>query len=253
MKRIYHSRAVPDAPKPPVSPSSEGFPTNGSAGGGRLATVIGDYWYYMMTEELANVVESVGFTTNTEDLGQVNAAIDEKIRRSADVMTETIKRLEDSFAKLQRKATPTGQIAPFAMASDVENWLPCDGRAVSRATYPDLFRAIGERWGRGNGSTTFNLPDFRGRFLEGSASVGSVGRRHEAGIPNITGEFVQATYYGSHTAGAFFPTDREGGPCAHKGDWRRIAGFDASRCSPVYGKSNTVQPASAEVFWMIHI
>jgi len=42
-----------------------------------------------------------------------------------------------------------------------EPWLVCDGRPVSRATYRDLFSAIGTQFGVGDGSTTFNLPDAR--------------------------------------------------------------------------------------------
>jgi microcystin-dependent protein len=42
-------------------------------------------------------------------------------------------------------------------------WLACDGAAVSRTTYADLFAAIGTAFGVGNGTTTFNLPDARGR------------------------------------------------------------------------------------------
>jgi microcystin-dependent protein len=43
----------------------------------------------------------------------------------------------------------------------------CDGSAVSRSTYANLFTAIGTGWGSGDGATTFNLPDLRGRFLRG--------------------------------------------------------------------------------------
>lgn len=43
------------------------------------------------------------------------------------------------------------------------NWLICDGKAISRATYATLFALVGTTWGAGDGSTTFNLPDFRGR------------------------------------------------------------------------------------------
>jgi microcystin-dependent protein len=45
--------------------------------------------------------------------------------------------------------------------------LLCDGSAVSRTTYAALFAAIGTAHGTGDGSTTFNLPDYRGRFLRG--------------------------------------------------------------------------------------
>ena len=46
-------------------------------------------------------------------------------------------------------------------------YLECDGAAVSRTTYADLFAAIGTTWGAGNGSSTFNVPDLRGEFVRG--------------------------------------------------------------------------------------
>lgn len=49
-------------------------------------------------------------------------------------------------------------------------WLPCDGSAVSRTTYAALFAVIGTTYGVGNGTTTFNLPDFRGRLPLGAGA-----------------------------------------------------------------------------------
>ncbi len=62
-----------------------------------------------------------------------------------------------------------GMIAPFAGPADKipSGWLLCDGRTVSRTEYQNLYNAIGVAWGKGNGSTTFNLPDLRGMFLRG--------------------------------------------------------------------------------------
>lgn len=62
-----------------------------------------------------------------------------------------------------------GMIAPFAGPADKvpAGWLLCDGRAVSRSEYINLYNAIGVAWGEGDGSTTFNLPDLRGMFLRG--------------------------------------------------------------------------------------
>lgn len=62
---------------------------------------------------------------------------------------------------------PVGLLAPFAGATPPEGWLLCDGSAVSRILYADLFAAIGTSWGTGDGTTTFNLPDMRGRFPRG--------------------------------------------------------------------------------------
>lgn len=66
-------------------------------------------------------------------------------------------------------AMPAGAITAFAtgVGTAPEGWLLCDGSEVSRATYAALFAVIGETYGAGDGSTTFLLPDFRGRFLRG--------------------------------------------------------------------------------------
>lgn len=63
--------------------------------------------------------------------------------------------------------TPTGVISAFGGTSAPTEWLLCDGAAVSRTTYAALFAVIGENFGQGDNSTTFNVPDFRGRFLRG--------------------------------------------------------------------------------------
>jgi hypothetical protein len=62
---------------------------------------------------------------------------------------------------------PIGTVVAFAGPAAPTGYLLCDGAAVSRSTYKDLFAVLGTTWGIGNGSTTFNLPDLRGRFLRG--------------------------------------------------------------------------------------
>lgn len=62
---------------------------------------------------------------------------------------------------------PAGLVVPFAGATIPSGWLDCDGAAVSRTTYKKLFDALGTTWGGGDGSTTFNLPDLRGRCILG--------------------------------------------------------------------------------------
>lgn len=63
--------------------------------------------------------------------------------------------------------TPSGIINMFAGTTAPTGWLFCTGQAVSRSTYSALFAAIGTSYGVGNGTTTFNLPDFRGRSAFG--------------------------------------------------------------------------------------
>lgn len=62
---------------------------------------------------------------------------------------------------------PAGSIMAWSTNTAPANWLICDGSAVSRTTYASLFSAIGTTFGAGNGSTTFNLPDLRGRVPVG--------------------------------------------------------------------------------------
>lgn len=60
---------------------------------------------------------------------------------------------------------PVGTIVDFAGSAAPVNWLVCDGSAVSRTTYSQLFDVIGTFYGAGNGSTTFNLPDSTGKII----------------------------------------------------------------------------------------
>ena len=67
----------------------------------------------------------------------------------------------------------TGGIVPFTSTTPPSGWLLCDGSAVSRTTYADLFAVVGVTFGSGDGSTTFNLPDLAGRVIAGYAASGS--------------------------------------------------------------------------------
>ena len=68
---------------------------------------------------------------------------------------------------------PTGSVITWvgAPSSRPTGWLNCNGGAVSRTTYADLFAVIGTYFGAGDGSTTFNMPDFRGLSLVGAVSA----------------------------------------------------------------------------------
>lgn len=68
---------------------------------------------------------------------------------------------------LLNRLSPVGEITAFGGSSAPTGWLLCNGSAVSRATYSSLFSVIGTNYGQGNGTTTFNIPDLRGRFLRG--------------------------------------------------------------------------------------
>lgn len=71
--------------------------------------------------------------------------------------------------KRRNLGIPSGVVFPFAGTVAPYGYLVCDGSAISRSDYPALFVALGSgtQHGTGDGSTTFNLPDYRGRFMRG--------------------------------------------------------------------------------------
>jgi hypothetical protein len=141
---------------------------------------------------------------------------------------------------------PIGFIGYYGATTPPAGFLKCDGAAVGRATYPELFAAIGTTYGEGDGETTFNLPDLIGRFAEGSATPGTV---KEAGLPNLVGSsdtvgFSDTRY---EPTGCFYPAEEWNVGTFNIVEKTGTAGanvvrFDASHGNPTYGKSDTVQP-----------
>ena len=93
--------------------------------------------------------------------------------------------------------SPIGTILPYGGASAPSGWFLCQGQAVSRTTYSELFAVIGTSFGAGDGSTTFNIPDLRGEFLRGAGANshtnqgngGNVGTHQDATeFPNLYGK-----------------------------------------------------------------
>lgn len=90
-------------------------------------------------------------------------------------------------------SAPAGTVNPYAGSTAPTGWLLCAGQAVSRTTYADLFSAISTTYGSGDGSTTFNLPDLRGRTIAGVDNMGgSAANRITSGGSGITGTTLGA-------------------------------------------------------------
>jgi microcystin-dependent protein len=66
--------------------------------------------------------------------------------------------------------TPVGMISPYAGSTSPTGWLLCNGAAVSRTTYASLFTVTSTTYGAGDGTTTFNVPDLRGRTAIGAGT-----------------------------------------------------------------------------------
>lgn len=144
MYRIDSTTAVPVAPPiPPAQP--ERF-------WGR-ETTIEAWWLNMIQDEIRAVVLAAGLTPDKSDNTQLAKAIDAQIT--------------DAGLSVQ-----TGSILWFAGELVPVGYLECDGRAISRTQFNRLFSVLDTRFGIGNGSTTFNIPDLRGRFVLGKDNMG---------------------------------------------------------------------------------
>lgn len=77
-----------------------------------------------------------------------------------------------TVANFNQAVLPAGIVAPYGGTTEPSGWLFCYGQAVNRTTYAALFTAIGTTYGAGDGSTTFNLPDLRGRVVAGQDDMG---------------------------------------------------------------------------------
>jgi len=114
------------------------------------------------------------------------------------VGTDHIKDNSVTAAKLDSAAVsvlmPTASLMPYAGSSAPTGYLLCDGAAISRTTYSSLFGIVGTTYGVGDGSTTFNIPDLRGRVIAGlDINTGGFADRLTTGsAANINGQALGA-------------------------------------------------------------
>lgn len=148
---------------------------------------------------------------------------------------------------------PPGMFGFFHATDVPEGWLLCNGAAVSRSTYSRLFAKIGTKYGSGNGSTTFNLPNLNDRVLQGTTNTGNVGNRLEAALPNITGGAGWSlnganSYWHIGGSGALYNSGNNenktgvtiDGSSIDRSDDSSVR-IDASRSSSIY-KGSSLQP-----------
>lgn len=168
-------------------------------------------------------------------------------------------------------SVPVGSLIAFPVGGNVPSgFLVCNGEAISRTTYSDLFAVIGTIYGSGDGSTTFNLPDFRAKFLRGYCPQGgdspsglnnddNGGYSEEFGVeqkeqlPDITGylqfhssqNFMGGQAFTGSSVTASSPD--LGGDTA--GSYR--ANFAASNVSAIYKTGGHNAPANYAVNYLI--
>lgn len=160
---------------------------------------------------------------------------------------------------------PAGAVLPFAGNTVPKGWLLCNGQAVSRTDYDELFEVIGTTYGTGDGSTTFNLPNLVDKFVEGGSTSGTV---KSAGLPNISGSTswgvngIVGTYSGqswaySRSDGALSVSKEGkafgciGASGADSASSNVAVAIDASKSNSIYGASTTVQPPAIVMKYII--
>ena len=143
---------------------------------------------------------------------------------------------------VEQKASgvPIGTIIAWASSNNPTDgtWLECNGQSC--ATYAELTAVLGKS----------TVPDYRGRFLEGNNTAGTI---KEPGLPNIEGTItLRMGNYGAFPTRLFTYTSSgsEGYKGGAYGNYGEV-NFDASRANPIYGAADTVQPPSVTVRYFI--
>ena len=150
-----------------------------------------------------------------------------------------------------------GDYKMSAQKQDHDNWFICDGREVLRSAYPELFNVISTDFGAGNGTTTFNIPNFKNRVPWGAN--GNLNSTINSGLPNITGYYraggnVPITNVKTDLTTAT-PTITSGclsismeqttimlSTLSGSSVKPKVMNFDASKSNAIYGNSTIVQP-----------
>jgi microcystin-dependent protein len=160
---------------------------------------------------------------------------------------------------------PLGMVIAYAGPLDESSrrilansgWLVCEGQRISRTSYPSLYRVIGDIHGRGDAVSTFNLPDYRGRFLRGvDNGVGrdpDAGGRQPAAAGGLVGDAVgsvQADEFRRHDHRTIQmigdnAVDGVDSATTHSGEHHN----EARQTSADGG--NETRPKNANVFWLI--
>ena len=161
--------------------------------------------------------------------------------------------IKQALDKMMPELSPV-PIGSIAYAHEVPTgWLECNGAAISRTKYARLFKKIGTKYGAGDGSTTFNLPNLHHRVLEATTTISEVAKMVEAGLPDISGSFDGdlAVAVGD---GCFLAQNHQPySPVSTSKEGFHGVSFAASRSNGLHGNSETVQPASLRLLAIIKI
>jgi len=130
--------------------------------------------------------------------------------------------------------TPVGVVLPYAGSAAPSGWLLCFGQAISRTTYADLFAVLSTTYGAGDGSTTFAVPDLRGRIPGGKDNMGGTAASRlttaGAGVDGATLGAAGGTQTHALST-AQLPSHSHGSPAGSNGFWGDAGGLYAVNAS----------------------
>ena len=146
----------------------------------KLATKANASDVYTKTDTDEKISEAI---SSKADTSYVNEQLALKADKSDTYSKEEIDEKLDN-PTITGDTLPVGSVVEWTGTQTPQNWLLCDGREVSRTTYSELFAAIGTVWGAGDGSTSFNIPDYRDKFVLGAG--GDVDLAETGGEKEVT-------------------------------------------------------------------
>jgi microcystin-dependent protein len=185
--------------------------------------------------------------------GTFNTFSSGSVLRSSDI-NANFATLKSAIESIDSSA-PAGAIVAYSGTVAPSGWLLCNGQSVSRTTYAGLYTVIGNSFGSGDGSTTFHLPDFRGRFLRGLDGTANIdpdkatrtAMNTGGNVGNNLGS-VQADDFKSHTHGyttnSWTDNDQDGSGPGNGMGWPSGQSVGATG-------GNETRPVNVYVTWIV--
>lgn len=186
------------------------------------------------------------------DMHELATATEGALKGQVDPLAARVTALEQQLAAIV--VAQPGDLRVSTRGAPSAGWLLCDGTAVSRSTYAQLYTAIGTAYGAGDGATTFNLPDFRGRSIVGvgvHADVNALGRNDGALAANRRPRHRHTVNDPAHVhGGAFYRDYAPGGTTGTPGTTgnNRMYGMDYAYTGISVGPQSGAEPVDTPAY-----